>query len=300
MMRTMTRARRSELIHPTLHVYSRGADRQDIFSGDRDHQLFEELLAELPARSGIRILAVAQMSNHVHLIVDRSDGDVSAAMQHLFGRYALAYNERTERTGPLFSGRFGATEIASDAQLLQCSRYLHLNPLDIVPLEAVTTYRWSSLGVYAGRRAAPDWLETTRLPRLFHTNDAEYLRFVLTPQPGDRHGRPTEPWRPLTLDDVADAVAAEGGGRPGHVRRGRTDLARQLAITLAVELRVADTATIADHHGLSPVSVRTTARRLRVARADDPVLAGLAERVGRRLRRTEAAGGFVEPLGRAS
>jgi hypothetical protein len=221
-------------------------------------------------------------------------------MRHLFSRYALGYNQRTERTGPLFSGRFGATEITSDEQALQCSRYVHLNPLDIVPLPAITAYRWSSLGVYAGRRAAPDWLETGRIPRLLHRSDEEYLRFVLTPQPGDQHGRPVQPWRTLTLDDVTDAVAAEGAGRPLAARRGRTDLARRLAIGLALELRVADAGTIAAHHGLSPVSVRTAARRLRVARAEDPTLAARFDRIARRLRRTEAAGGYVSTLDAAS
>lgn len=296
----MARTRRFELLHPTLHIYSRGADRQDIFSADRDHALFEELLAELPQRFGIEVHAVAQMNNHVHLIVDRSEGDVSAAMQFLFSRYALAYNQRTERTGPLFSGRFGATEITSDEQLLQCSRYLHLNPLDIVPRSAITAYRWSSLGVYAGRRDVPDWLQTERIPRLFHRTDDEYLRFVLTPQPGDRQGRPTTPWRTLTLHDVTDAVAAEGGGYPLAVRRGRTDLARRLAIGLALELRVADVGTLAEHHGISPAGVRNAARRLRVARSDDPSLKTRFDRIARRLKRTEAAAGYVHALDDAS
>ncbi len=297
----MARTRRTDLTHPTLHVYSRGADRQDIFSGDHDRHLFEQLLGDLPERFGVAVHAVALMHNHVHLIVDRSDGDLSAAMQHLFGRYARSYNERTDRSGPLFTGRFGVTEITSDEQLVQCSRYVHLNPLEFVPLDAITSYRWSSLGVYAGHRSGPEWLDTSLVPRVLHYSDHEYVRFVLTPQPGDCRGRPVQPWAALTLGDVDAAVVIVTGHRPAMSRRGRGDLARDLAIAAAVELRVGDTASIADHHGMtSAVSVRTTARRVRVRCSEDAHLAGRLRRIVGELRGRAARAGLSSELDVAS
>ncbi len=297
----MARTRRTELTHPTLHVYSRGADRQDIFSSDHDRHLFEHLLGDLPERFGVSIHAVALMHNHVHLIVDRTDGELSAAMQHLFGRYARSYNEHNGRSGPLFTGRFGVAEITSDEQLVQCSRYVHLNPLEFVPLDAITSYRWSSLGVYAGRRTGPTWLDTSLVPRALHRSDDDYVRFVLTPQPGDHCGRPLQPWTTLTLHCVDDAVQRVAGGRPAVSRRGRGDVARDLAIAAAVELRVRDTASIAAHHGMtSAVSVRTTARRVRVRCAQDDDLAARLRRIVSDLRARSARAGLSIELDEAS
>ncbi|MEL6892358.1 MAG: transposase [Actinomycetota bacterium] len=267
----MARARRTDLVQPFLHIYSRGADQQDIFSADHDRRLLEQLMAEASERHAIGIHALAFMYNHFHVIVDRrSGGDVSAALQFALGRYALAYNAAAERTGPLFTGRFGATEIETSEQLLQCSRYLHLNPLEFVPLAAITSYRWSTLSAYAGRREAPPWLTTDYLPSLYHRSAEEYVEFVLAPQASDRYGRPVQPWQTLTLTDVDDAVRHHSSGvRQRAPRRGVSD-STLLAITAAVQLRVEKSAAIAAHHGLgSCSSARTAARRGRVRAARD-------------------------------
>jgi REP element-mobilizing transposase RayT len=134
-----------------FHVYNRGADRQDIFSADGDWTLFEQLTAEAFERFAIELHAYALMTNHFHFLGRAGDGGLSEAMQRLCGRYGAAYNERTGRTGSLFTGRFQSVPITSDAQLTQTARYIHRNPLAIVPAAALDTYRWSSLGVLTGQ-----------------------------------------------------------------------------------------------------------------------------------------------------
>jgi REP element-mobilizing transposase RayT len=260
-------------------VFNRGADKQDIFSADRDRTLFEALMAEALDRFDIELHAYALMTNHVHLLLRAPDGGVSEAMQRLCGRYGSAYNERTERTGSLFTGRFRSVPITSDAQRTWTGRYIHRNPLDIVIPSALAAYRWSSLGFLLGKWPMPSWLSPDALVGEFPTPDA-YLEYVLRPQPSDRLERGLySPLTTTTCDEIDDAVAAvmdtvDAAVFDRFVRR--VDVARMLAVTVAIETRAANPIELAERHGLSdPSSVRRLARRGRVQTSDSDWFAAL-------------------------
>jgi REP element-mobilizing transposase RayT len=252
-----------------FHVFNRGADRQDIFSADGDRTLFESLQAEAFDRFEIELHAYALMTNHVHQLVHAPNGGLSEAMQRLCGRYAAAYNERTERTGSLFTGRFKSVPITSEAQLIWSGRYIHRNPLDIVAPSALAAYRWSSLGFLLGKWPTPEWLTTGTLIGE-HTNPDDYLDYVLTSQPSDRldHGG-LPPLAPTTCDEIERAVASVMARSSLDASHRPAELRRTLAIMIAVETRAADAAALAELHGLSDAcSARRVARRGRVLVAE--------------------------------
>ena len=266
-----------------FHLVNRGSDRQDLFSIEGDWVLWEQLGAEAFARHGVELHAYAWMTNHVHMLVRTEGGDISAAMQRLCARYAMAYNTRTGREGPLFTGRFRSKPVTDDAQLAQTARYIHRNPLAMVPAAGLAAYRWSSLGPLIGTGAVPDWLSTGTI----EVGD-DYLAWVLQPQPGDSGGSGADV-PAISCDDIDVAVAALSGSEVGQLRAGadRRHLEqRTVAIMLAVELRVATGHELAEHYGLSdPRSVRRAARRGRVRVADSPSFASLRSRTLRYLGR---------------
>ena len=279
----MGRRNRADLVHPFLHVYTRGADQQDIFSSYHDRLVMEQLLASFVDDHAVAIHAYCLMSNHIHLLVDRAHGDISAAMRQLLGCYGRYYNVEHDRTGPVFTGRFNAVEVKTDAQALQLSRYIHLNPLKFTPHSAITRYRWSSLPVYAGSRPAPDWLTTGFVDRIHHRSAGQYVSYVLERQPTDEaDGRPRRAWSIAELEDVDRAAAHVTDVEPDAVIDGaskRARLARLAAITVAVGMRVASPADLRDHYGFtSPSGARNAARRGRVRASDDP---GFDELLGR-------------------
>jgi REP element-mobilizing transposase RayT len=261
------------------HVVNRGADRQDIYSVDGDRLLFEELMAETFEPFDISVHGYALMTNHFHLLTHAPAGGLSEAMQQLCGRYGSAYNQRTARSGSLFTGRFGNVPITSDAQLAWTGRYIHRNPLAIVPPPALAAYRWSSLGVLLGRRPAPPWLVTGTLLTGWPSTD-EYLSYVVDPQPSDRLAKGVlEPLVTTTCDQIDRAVAAVVAATdPVVFGRGHRadDVARMLCVMLAVETRSSDPERLAARHGLSsPSSVRRLARRGRVLATESPWFAAL-------------------------
>jgi putative transposase len=286
MMGSMARPLRLIAPDSWQHLTHRGADRQDIFSDDRDRLHYEFLLGELEGRCGVEVHAYCLMTNHVHGLVHCVDADLSGAMQYLASTYAGRYNRRHERTGPLFGGRFHATPVESDEQLLAAGRYVHRNALSIVGPDALDAYRWSSLAKYVGRRTQPDWVHDETILSLFGGTRASYRDHVLQPQPSDK------PLRPHLLqaspDEIEWAAATAAGMAPAELRRTRRGVLnrpRLLAIWMTTQARVVTTEELAARYGLKgQSSVRNAARRARVLLADDPDFARLRDRAEALLR----------------
>jgi REP element-mobilizing transposase RayT len=249
-------------------VYNRGVDRQDVFGNDHDHARAEDLLAESAVLTGAEVHAFCFMTNHFHALVRCPDGP-SAMMQRLQGVYAGWYNHRYDRTGPVFEGRFGSVVVSTDQQLIETSRYIHNNPLDIVPARSLPAYRWSSYGVYLGRRPAPEWLHTDVILAPFGGDPVRYEKFVA--ESAQEHGRAGDR-RPPSVEHIVDAVSSTGGISVEQVLAsapGSRNDARTLVALLAVECRSADTAAVASVLGAAVGTVRTLARRGRVLRESD-------------------------------
>ena len=277
----MPRPHRPDLHDSWYHVINRGADRQDIFSCDADFAYFETLMADAVATHGIEIHAYSLMNNHFHQLMHCPEGGLSAAMKDIQSVYVGSYNHHHARTGPMFEGRFASHLVEGPAARHLTGRYIHRNPLDIVPNHSLARYRWSSFRHYATESAAPNWLTTGELGSQFQ-NRSTYERYVLTSQPTDKQAdRRGSPAALGQLDAMDQLVAAICGSTVQNLRlRNHDNTARVLAITLAVELRILGSGDLAAHYELgSAGSVRATARRGRVRLADDPTFAALRHAV---------------------
>ncbi len=81
-------------------------------------------------------------------------------MRHVNGVYTQRHNRLNKTDGPLFRGRYKSILVDKDAYLLQLSRYIHRNPLDMKrPLVSrLENYDWSSYPAYVNKAPAPNWL----------------------------------------------------------------------------------------------------------------------------------------------
>jgi hypothetical protein len=132
------------------------------------------------------------MSGHYHLIVQTPEANLSVAMQWVNESYAIWFNRRHDRRGPLFAGRFGSVPVENGAWAYELSVYVHLNSLRLRSLglgrweraaaaqgvsrppseeqirerlRRLRAFRWSSYRYYAGYAKPPDWLTTDELLR---------------------------------------------------------------------------------------------------------------------------------------
>ena len=156
----MVRPLRIEYENACYHVMNRGKSRQWIFPDADYYGDFLQGVEEAHQRFGIEVLAYCLMGNHYHILIHTPRGNISRAMRHINGVYTQRYNRRKKTDGALFRGRYKSVLIDASSYLLQVSRYIHRNPINLKkPLvDDLSTYPWSSYPVYLQHKAKPDWL----------------------------------------------------------------------------------------------------------------------------------------------
>lgn len=141
----MSRLPRVDMPGIAQHVVQRGNDRQPCFFTSADYEHYRTALNEIALREGCAIHAYVLMTNHVHLLLTPSGpGQVSRLMQSLGRCYVRHVNNRYHRTGTLWEGRYKACLVASERYILQCLRYIELNPLRAGMIADPSDYPWSS------------------------------------------------------------------------------------------------------------------------------------------------------------
>ena len=110
------------------------------------------------------------MPNHFHLMVRQlQEGGIVKLMQKIGTGYVMYFNQKYERVGGLFQGRFKAKLLEREAHFLYLPYYIHFNPLDLYApswrdgllknsqkaMDFLDSYRWSSHLDYLGRKNFP-------------------------------------------------------------------------------------------------------------------------------------------------
>lgn len=142
----MARLPRFTIIGQPQHVIQRGNNRQVIFKKKADYEFYLEKLKDAAEKHECDIHAYVLMTNHIHLLVTPHEENGISKMMQMIGRYYVQYfNNRYNRTGTLWEGRYKATLIDSANYLLTCMRYIELNPVRAKNLvRRPADYSWSS------------------------------------------------------------------------------------------------------------------------------------------------------------
>jgi REP element-mobilizing transposase RayT len=139
----MARPPRIEVPGGFFHVASRGNDRAEIYRTDDDRKLFTRLLLATAQQMTWTLHAYCLMTNHFHLVVETPLPNLARGMQRLNGRYGQLFNERHERSGHLFQGRYWSALIEDDDRFAETCRYVLLNPVRAGLSEFAHDWPWS-------------------------------------------------------------------------------------------------------------------------------------------------------------
>lgn len=173
------------------HVLNRGVDKRLIVLDDSDrarfiHDLFALNDAQVVMHMSqaarkketlptarkllVHIHAFCLMTNHYHLLVSETEENgISRFMQKLNMGYSKYFNERYERVGALWQGKYKSVLVERDAHYMYIPFYIHLNPLDYFDLDwrvgkakkirkclqILRNYKWSSHLDYLGIKNFP-------------------------------------------------------------------------------------------------------------------------------------------------
>ncbi|MBI2068822.1 MAG: transposase [Candidatus Yanofskybacteria bacterium] len=203
------------------HVLNRGVDKRQVFMDKQDHLRFIHDLYEFNDQDRVEttyfkfrdfgasgrvatspnkkhrkllvdILAFCLMPNHYHILLKpKVERGMSLFMQKLNAGYTKYFNQKYERTGALFQGRYKQVPVIDETHFLHLPFYIHFNPLDLShpewrenkianpekALEFLKSFRWSSHLDYSGIKNFPSVLNSKVLMEVFESNK-DYEKLV--------------------------------------------------------------------------------------------------------------------------
>jgi putative transposase len=161
-----------------------------------------------PRKLLVDIYAFCLMPNHYHLLLSpRTEGAITKFMKKINIGYAKYFNQKYERKGTLFEGRYKSVNIKDESHFVHIPYYIHLNPLDLAAPEwrerklknykeatrFLEKYRWSSHLDYLGKKNFPSVTNRELLMKFFG-GPKEYEKSI-------------KQWlKDIELDDIRDIV----------------------------------------------------------------------------------------------
>jgi putative transposase len=164
-----------------------------MFRCPADHEVFLYCVRDALAKFPVHLHAYVLMKNHVHfLATPASPHALPGVMQAVGRRYVRYFNDRYQRTGTLFEGRYKSLMVDDERYWFTCMRYIELNPVRAGIVAAPAAYRWSSYKRHAGG-----------MPDMVLTPHPLYLALGATSSERERS------WRVLCGATVADDELAQ-------------------------------------------------------------------------------------------
>lgn len=185
----------------TYHCYNRGVEKRQIFMDEMDYGVFLNRLKQMlsdPSEleptdqehiksyfGDITLITYCLMPNHFHLLLHQQTANAIAEfMRTLSTSYTMYFNQRYDRVGPLFQGRYKAKLLNDDAYWQHISRYIHLNPYRIHP--DIESFPYSSMQFMKTPEKCPSWLHPQDGMGLCETYQ-QYREFVYTYASNESH-----------------------------------------------------------------------------------------------------------------
>lgn len=166
----------------SCHITARGNHRNDIFRDGEDFAyyliLMEDAL-EYFKYQGYDIVCYCLMDNHVHMLIRTEDSPPGKFIGRINAIYAKYFNKKYNYIGHLFQDRYHPEFIKDDKQMLEVSRYIHLNPVRANMVLKPEEYEWSSYSMYIGEKKEK-LIKSDKILSYFNRKDGRelYRKFV--------------------------------------------------------------------------------------------------------------------------
>ena len=146
----MSRSARKYKYASFFHVIVQGIGREDIFKKKRYINEYLELIRRYTKELNLDIIAYCVMTNHAHLLIRINKVEnLSKLMQKVNSLYAKYYNYMENgRVGYVFRDRFVSEAIDSKTYLINCIKYIHMNPVKAQMVKSCGDYEFSSYNSY--------------------------------------------------------------------------------------------------------------------------------------------------------
>lgn len=168
------------------------------------------------------------MTKHIHILVTPADKQGVGRMMQAVGRHYVPYINHTYGTsGSIWEGRYKASLVEEDDYLLQCMRYIELNPVRANMVRAPSQYRWSSYRCNGQAKgdplieAHPLYLSLERSAQARVEAYKELFKTHVDEQSLEDIRAAWQSGTPLGSDHFLEVIEKKLGARVGQTRRGR-------------------------------------------------------------------------------
>jgi len=144
----MGRVARKKSTSGVYHVIIRGIGKQILFEDKNDGYRFLQIVKKYKEQQEILLYCYCMMENHVHLLICDKNMNIDIFMKKIETSYAFHYNDKYERVGNLFQGRYQSEPVENDTYFMIVFRYILQNPIKS-GICNIDEYLWSSYKEYA-------------------------------------------------------------------------------------------------------------------------------------------------------
>jgi putative transposase len=142
------------------------------FRDDNERAQFLAVVELAVKRRGWSCRSYCVLSTHFHLLIVTPNGDLSAGMQYVNGRYAQWANWNREERSHIFGGRFKAVLVETASHALEVHRYIAMNPVRAGLVRRPEQWPWSSTRAVLGWERPLDFLDVDAALAEFGPNKA--------------------------------------------------------------------------------------------------------------------------------
>lgn len=131
------------------HVMTRGNNKKQVFRSDADYQYYLARLSLYKNQHPFDLYHYCLMPNHTHFLIQTKNAfDFAQFMKKLNLSYFHYYRGKYGWVGHFWQDRYRSQPVGKDAYLIQCGKYIELNPVRQGLVKAPEEYRYSSHGYY--------------------------------------------------------------------------------------------------------------------------------------------------------
>ncbi len=167
----MARTARIIKSNAVYHIIIKGCTESPLFRDKSDYRHFLNLMSDRVERGDFSLICYCMLPDHAHIICKSKNSEPGVFMKSIGVRYALYYNSRYNRSGPVFAGRFKSEIVADDDHLKRLSRFVLQDPVRLGLSVDALDYENSSANSYI--LPSGSLIDTDILLKIFDENVSE-------------------------------------------------------------------------------------------------------------------------------
>lgn len=111
------------------HVANQGVYKANLFATILEKEKFLAIVCKACDTYHIVLHGYCIMDNHYHLLLETKRENLSYFMRQINGNYAIYFNRKQDRSGPLWKGRYKSWYIVHEEYLEYSIKYIEYDPI---------------------------------------------------------------------------------------------------------------------------------------------------------------------------